>query len=527
VTYDPFLLPGMAEGIETVYRHISEGKKICVYGDYDVDGLLAVTLLTEFFGNLPGASKDRIGWYIPSRFGEGYGLNEGAIEQIRADGADLIVTVDCGVVSAREADMAMKAGMAVVITDHHEPDPAVLPVCPVIDPKMPGAAYPFTGLCGCGVAFKLAQAMRTRYYPDDEGARAALNATLDLVAVATIADMTPLADENRTLVKYGMKTLNAGTRWQLAELAEGVGLKAGEITARGVAFGVAPHLNAAGRMGDAALAVDLFRTDDRAAAKEVIAELVERNAERRREQDETFRACVEIIDGEYPDANFLFVRPSRAHEGVAGIVAGNIKERYYRPVAVLAETEEGGERVLRGSARSVAGLDITALIRAHAGLLVRYGGHAMAAGFTLRPENEEALREALEADVKALASDDPGLFSPPPVCDAEILPEEASLELARMLEDFEPTGVGNPRPVLLVRDRTPGNVRRMGAENQHLRFTADGLDCVLFARGGGTADLPEGPGPFDLYGSLEVNRWKERENVRFIVRQVVQSRCSE
>jgi single-stranded-DNA-specific exonuclease len=336
--------------------------------------------------------------------------------------------------------------------------------------------------------------------------------------------MMPLVDENRTLVKYGLRALNAGERWQLAELSEGIGLRLGEITASNIAFGIAPHLNAAGRMRDASLAVSLFKSDDREEVKSVVEELIAMNTARRSEQEESFKACVGIIEEKYRGAHFICVKPPRAHEGVAGIIAGNIKGKYYRPTAVLAETEEGGERVLRGSARSIADLDITALIRAHENLLVKYGGHAMAAGFTLRTGDEETLREALEEDVRALAADDPGLFSPPCPYDSEIQPEEASMELARMLEGFEPTGEGNPRPSLRLRGQIPEGVRRMGAEGRHMKFTVGGLDCVLFARGGVQADIPMGNGPIDIYGSLEVNRWNGRETVQFLVRQAI---CSD
>jgi single-stranded-DNA-specific exonuclease len=514
----------MEEGAALVHRHVAEGKRICVYGDYDVDGVLSVTLLTGFLESLPGVSRENLSWYIPSRFDDGFGLNMGAIEQIRRAGADLLITVDCGVAYAREVDAAMKAGMDVVVTDHHEPDPDALPLSPTIDPKMRDSAYPFKELCGCGVAFKLAQAIRLRYYPDDMSVRAALNAALDLVAVATVADVMPLTDENRTMVKYGLKAFNARTRWQLAELADAVGLKTGEISAYNIAFVVAPHLNAAGRMGDAAPVVDLFKTDDRETAAGIIGDLIERNAERRAEQDVSFRACVEIIEEKYASECVMLVKPLRVHEGVAGIVAGKIKEKYNRPAIVLSESEEDGERVLKGSARSVAGVDITSLLRGHAELFIRYGGHAKAAGFTLRSENEDALREALRADVGALLARDPSLFSPSREVDADILPEEASLNLARMLEKFEPTGEGNPKPVLRLTSRTPKSVRRMGPEGRHLKFSVDGLDCVLFARGDESADLPPGGGSLDFYGSLDVNRWNGRESVQFIVRQAV---CSE
>jgi single-stranded-DNA-specific exonuclease len=521
VTYDPFLLPDMEAGAEIVHRYVSEGKNICLYGDYDADGILSVALLTEFLASLPGAEKEKISWYIPSRFDEGYGLNRGAIERIRAGGADLMVTVDCGVAYAREVEAALDAGMAVVVTDHHEPDPASLPAAPSIDPKMPGSAYPFKGLCGCGVAFKLAQALRKWYYPDAEGVRAALNSSLDLVAVATVADVMPLTDENRTLVKYGLKALNAGTRWQLKKLAEATGLKPGEITAYHIAFVIAPHLNAAGRMGDASLALKLMKAKDEMSADGIIAKLIDSNTERRAVQDGSFESCVGMIEENYPEEHFLLVKPPHIHEGVAGIVAGKIKERYYRPAAVLSETEENGERVLKGSARSVAGVDVTALLRDHEELLVKYGGHALAAGFTLRPENEDSLREALCADVGALAAQNPDLFSPAMEADSDILPDEATVELALLLEKFEPTGEGNPRPVFRLPHLTPEGIRRRGTEGQHMKFSAGRLECVMFARGEGAAELPPGGGPFDFYGSLELNRWNGRENVQFIVRRAV------
>lgn len=523
-THDPFLLPDMGEGAEIIHRHITEGKNICVYGDYDVDGLMSVALLTGFLERLPGAAKEKVSWYIPSRFDEGYGLNREATERIRAAGVDLIVTVDCGVTPASEVKAAMDAGMAVVVTDHHAPDPDAMPESPAIVPKAPGSAYPFTGLCGCGVAFKLAQALRGRYYPDDAGLRAALNSYLDLVAIATIADVTPLTDENRTLVKYGLRALNAGTRWQLGELAGGIGLKAGKIKSYNVAFGIAPYLNAAGRMGDAAPVVTLLKTEDRAEAQAIIAELIERNARRRGEQEDAVAACMEIIDAEYPGDDFLLVRPPRVHEGVAGIVAGRIKEKYGRPVVVLSESREGEEFMLKGSARSVPGVDIIALIRRHAELFTRFGGHAMAAGFTMPPGNEEALREAVGADIAGLVREHPGLFSPEADFDADVLPEEASIDLARMLEKFEPTGSGNHKPVLRVSAQTPDKVRRMGADGQHMRFTAGGLECVIFARGAEPAGLPGGGGPYDLYGSLEVNSWNDRESAQFLVKEAICSK---
>jgi single-stranded-DNA-specific exonuclease len=520
LTYDPFLLPGMADAVDLIHKHIEGGGRICVYGDYDVDGLMSVTLLTEFLAALPGAAPDLVSWYIPSRFDEGYGLNVAALERIRRGGADLVVTVDCGVAYADEVAAAMEMGLDVVVTDHHEPDAARLPDCPSVDPKIPGSLYPFDGLCGCGVAFKVAQALKSRYHAGDPRAAAALNGTLDLVAVATIADVMPLLDENRTFVKYGLRALNAGSRWQLRALAEGIGLNAGAISAHDVSFGIAPHLNAAGRMGDAARAAELLKTEDRAAAAQAVADLVAANTERRREQDEAYAACCDIIDAGQAGDGFLLVRPPRVHEGVSGIVAGKLREKYGRPAAVLAEVTDEGTAMLKGSARSIPGVDVISLLRSHAELFTRLGGHAMAAGFTIPIENETALRDAASADVAALAVADPNLLSPLPSFDLDIVPAEATLELAADLGGFEPTGTGNPRPSFRISGVAPDGIRRLGADGRHLKFQADGLEYVYFVRADEVAELPAGGGPYDVFGSLDVNSWNGRDSVQFKVRAV-------
>jgi single-stranded-DNA-specific exonuclease len=528
----------MEEGAELVMRQLSAGKSICVYGDYDVDGLMSVTLLSGFLEalcDLGGYSKNSISWYIPSRFDEGFGLNIAALEQIREAGADLVVTVDCGISSIAEIAAAKDMGMEILVTDHHEPDGSAPIGCPAIDPKREGSRYPFDGLSGCGVAFKLAQAIKNRYYPNDPAIRSAVTDSLDLVAVATIADVMPLRGENRTLVKYGLKALNEGKRWQLRALAEGIGLAADSVLAYNIAFGIAPHLNAAGRMGDPSIAVELFKTDDQARARAIVDELASRNAERRREQDEAVKACEHIIESNHADDCFLLVKPPYVHEGVSGIVAGRIKEKYGRPAAVLAEVgsadsgeagggadnSEAGGGALKGSARSVAGVDIISILRAHGELFTKLGGHAMAAGFTLPAGNEDILREALCADVKVLAGENPELLSPLPSADADILPGEANLELAAALEKFEPTGTGNHKPTLCLRGQLPERVRRMGTDGRHIKFIVNHLECVLFAKGDKPAEFPEGQARLDLYGSLEVNRWNGRESVQFIVRSVV------
>jgi single-stranded-DNA-specific exonuclease len=299
-------------------------------------------------------------------------------------------------------------------------------------------------------------------------------------------------------------------------LSDAIGLRTGKITAYNIAFGIGPHLNAAGRMGDADCVVELFLTDDEARMDAIIEDLLTRNLERRSVQDAACEACMNIVRERYPDGYFLLVRPPEVHEGVSGIVAGKLREAFSRPVAVLSDTQtETGESALKGSARSVDGVDIIGLLRRYQNLFLKLGGHAMAAGFTMRAEDEDTLRLALDADVKAFVEQDPTLFSDKRCVDWDLSPEDATLELAKALVCFEPTGTGNPQPLMRMEGVTPSDVRRIGPDGRHLKFSVDGLQCVMFGRGS-EALLPEGPAT--LLGQLDVNVWNGNEKAQFIVR---------
>jgi single-stranded-DNA-specific exonuclease len=354
---------------------------------------------------------------------------------------------------------------------------------------------------------------------------------LDLVAIATIADVMPLADENRTLVKYGLAAVNKDGRLPLFKLADAIGLKRGEISAYNIAFGIAPHLNAAGRMGDAKIAAELFLTDDEARMDEIIRDLLDRNSERRRIQDEAVETCIGIAERDFKDDLFKLIRPPQVHEGVSGIVAGKIKDYYGLPAAVLADTEtEDGTPALKGSARSIAGVDLIGMLRSHGELFERLGGHAMAAGFTLPAENESVLRACLNEDMRRAAEISPGILDRTHTPDAVIEAGEATIGLAQMLEKMEPTGMGNAPPLLALRDVRATGVIHMGSEGQHLKFNAapvldergqNAVSCVLFAKGGEKAALPDTAGRLTLIGTLDVNRWNGRESAQFKVREVL------
>jgi single-stranded-DNA-specific exonuclease len=537
-TYDPFLLPDMETGAELILSSLKAGRRVCVYGDYDADGVMSTVLLHRFLCALPDVRPDVL-YYIPSRFDEGYGLNRTALSIIRERGAELVVTVDCGSVSKSEVAYAQSIGLSVVITDHHACDSLSLPDCAVINPKREDSAYPWRELSGCGVAFKLAQAIKRRYYAGDAAVAAALNASLDLTAVATIADVMPLSDENRTLVKYGLASLNRGERPALQKLASAIGLTPGKITAHNIAFGIAPHINAAGRMACATAAAELFLTEDAHEMDVITDELVRYNGARRALQDRLVDRCAEMTDRQYGNDKFLLLRPPDIHEGIAGVVAGRIKDRYGLPTAVLSESvredEDDGlepvasaghtgvcaSRILKGSVRSIPGVDVIAMLKRHGELFLKLGGHAMAAGFTLAAENEERLRTLLNGEMETLIAGSPALLKRDVAVDAEAEPDELSLELAVRIRAFEPTGQGNPKPRFRLACGRIDNVKRMGEQGQHLRFTADGVPCVLFGTAEKYADAIAKDRPLSLVGVLDVNDWNGREQAQFIVREVL------
>jgi single-stranded DNA-specific DHH superfamily exonuclease len=577
-TYDPLLLPDMEAGVDLIYSSLKSGKRICIYGDYDVDGIMSTVLLYRYFNALPDICPDLM-YYIPSRFDEGYGLNADALRTVREAGAELVVTVDCGSVSKAEVAYAQTIGLCVVVTDHHDCEPELRPDCIVINPKREDSAYPWRHLSGCGVAFKVAQTIKQRYYAKDASVAAALNASLDLTAIATVADVMPLADENRTLVKYGLNFLNNGSRLPLKKLALSIGLTLGEISAHNISFGIAPHINAVGRMADAGPAVELFLTENESRMDEIIEELIRCNGERREIQDQLTNRCIEMVESRYAGDHFLLLRPPGVHEGVSGIVAGKIKDRFGLPTAVLAETDRyvempentetdrnpatpkdaamnaetemsenaamtcetampedaaincgietsadadscGGGTILKGSARGVPGVDIIAMLRRHSELFLKLGGHAMAAGFALRAENEERLRMSLNDDMDALLDEAPDLLTKNIMVDAEPLPQEITQELADRMKRFEPTGAGNPKPRIRIASAVVSKVKYMGNAGQHMRFTASGVPCVLFGSAKEYAGIIAEGNRISVIGTVEINTWNGNSSVQMIVRDV-------
>lgn len=515
-TYDPFLMKGMDEAVNLLLRYIREKRKICIYGDYDADGVTSVSLLYDFLSGL----TEQLMYYIPSRFSEGYGLNNRAADRIFSEGAELIVTVDCGCVSAAEVDHIRELGMEVIVTDHHNVD-SRKPDCILLDPKQEGDTYPYSWLCGCGVAFKLAQALQRKLrLPKDS-----VNRLLDLACVATIGDIVPLTGENRTLVKYGFDRIARGERRGLKQLIEGIGLNRYRLSSMNVAFGIVPHLNAAGRMKDAAIGVRLLTARDGDPLDDLVEELKSLNSERKSIQNRIFQEACDEIRSVMPEDLFLIYDAGSAHEGVTGIVAGKLKETFYKPVIIVTDTEETG--YVKGTGRSVEGLDLHGILSGCADLFVKFGGHAGACGFTMKREHLEYLRSFLNRSVRSCLEKNPSLLTKETLWDVQISSADVTLDLASQISRMEPFGEGNPEPVFLIPDVLIRRILRIGKEGQYRKFVCEGADGRLFDAVWFDVDeeteryLREGDA-VKLVATLEVHLWRGRKSAQCRIRDILQ-----
>ena len=512
LTYDPFLLLNMKEGVDFVISAVENNERICIYGDYDVDGTTATALLYNFLTQL----TDNITYYIPSRFEDGYGLNNDSLAQLKKDGVDVVITVDCGAVSRKEVEYGKSIGLKIMVTDHHNMEKDTAPDCIVINPKHYDSQYPFLGLCGCAVAFKLVQAVvRTR-----ELDRSNLIKPLDLVAVATVADVVPLIDENRTLVKYGLRQVNRGTRKALRILIEKLEIVPGTVDSYKIGFVIGPHLNAAGRMKNANGVVRMLISDDNREIHQIVQMLIEHNRERKTVQEKCYEESLNIVENKYIDSPFLMIMPESIHEGIAGIVAGKIKEKYNKPTIVLSQSDDGREPILKGSGRSIEEIDLIKMLLSHESMFIKLGGHAMAAGFSIYASNENGLREALQKDMETLLKANPRLLTKKINYDVTADVKDMNMELAKELKLLAPFGMSNPKPVIKLEKITVSGLRYMGSENQHVKFSCGFFDCVLFGNAQEYKSLLESGDRVTLYGNPDINIWNGRESVQFLIKSV-------
>jgi single-stranded-DNA-specific exonuclease len=491
--HDPFALGDMREACETISAAIAAGTKICVHGDYDADGICATALAVLVLREL-GAD---VSYHLPSRFDEGYGVAAQTLERLASEGVGLVLTVDCGVTAVEEVAAARAGGLEVVVTDHHRAGEE-LPGCPVVGPYR--GDYPFRELCGTGVVWKLGQALL------GEGSEALVR-HLDLVAVATVADVVPLVDENRGLAVAGLRTLARTQKPGLRELMRVARVDPAKVDAGAIGFRLAPRLNAAGRLGRPEAALELLLSEEREPAARLAQQLEELNRDRQAVEERILREAVEEIES-WPEPRrrhrAYVVAGADWHEGVIGIVASRLVERYSRPVVLIAGTEGDW----KGSGRSIAGFDLHEGLRQCAGHLERWGGHAAAAGLSIKPESVAAFAEQFASIGDGeLAEDD---LRPPSLVDAFVHGRDLTLELCEELARLAPFGLGNPGVTLLLAGCELTDLAAVG-EGKHLKFRVreDGRDSgsAIAFRLGRRLDSLRRPGAYDLAFRLEANQW--------------------
>lgn len=453
--HDPMAMLGMAHACERVQKAIVRREQVTVYGDYDVDGITATCLLTDYLRScgIP------CGWYIPDRDEEGYGLNAAALQKLRDGGSSLVISVDCGITAVEEADFARSIGLDLIITDHHECRGGTLPeACAVIDPKRPEDPYPNPELAGVGVAFKLACACSS----DPLGM---LSRYADLVAVGTIADVMPLNGENRYLVREGLKKLEKNPRPGFRAMMNEPGTAPRRPTAGYIGFTMAPRLNAAGRLGQTEKAEKLLLSPDLHEAEGLAEELRELNRERQKIENEIWQDAQAQLKGITPDGPIVLASDSW-HQGVIGIAASRLADQYGVPTVMVCFNGDSG----KGSCRSCSGFNLYQALAACSEHLESFGGHALAAGLNIRREELPAFREALHAYyLSHLPEKKPDVSCDLLLCDGALL----SIENVRELDRLEPYGSANPRPVLCISDVPLLSAYGVGAEKQHLKFSVE------------------------------------------------------
>jgi len=489
----------MHQAVARIYQALLSGENIAIYGDYDVDGITATVLLVQGLSALGG----KVTPYIPHRLTEGYGLTTPALENLHRQGIRLVITVDCGITSLAEVKKARKMGLDIIITDHHTPLPEIPPAVAIVDPKLPQSTYPFSELAGVGVALKLLQALFQSVGKEEQAEK-----LMDLVALGTIADISPMLGENRYLVKEGLKIINTTPRPGIKEMMTQAGLNIGSLDSEKISWVIAPCLNAAGRLAHALTSYNLLITDSQQEASELTRWLGEKNVERQRLTTTTLAKAREqvLAQGISP---LLVAGDKDYHVGIAGLVASRLSEEFYRPAIVI----KTGEKVSSGSCRSIPEFNIIAALNQFSSLLSHFGGHSQAAGFTLPTKN----LVQLEQQLTHLAATQLDKVDLRPHLDIDVmatLPELGG-DTFRMIQLLAPFGRGNPVPTFLSRGVEVTDCRTMGGNRGHLRLKLKQggtvWDGVGFRLGSYLAEVS----PFiDIVYNLEVDRWRGVERLR-------------
>jgi len=497
---DPFMLPDMDKAVARIYRALLSGEAIAIYGDFDADGVTATTLLIEGLSSLGG----HVIPYIPHRAEEGFGVNDAALARLSQQGISLVVTVDCGITATDEVEVAHQLGLDIVITDHHTVPPQIPSAIAVIDPKRADSRYPFPDLAGVGVAYKLIQALYRSLGRDCDMAT-----FLDLVALGTVADMVSLLGENRYLVKHGLAALHTTKRPGLKELARCAGIPLSSIDTEIISWVLAPRINAAGRLDHAGIGYHLLTISSSEEAQMLASLLERKNADRQRLTEEILLRAREQISTTSTDSPILIVGGEDFHSGVVGVVASRLVDEFYRPVIVFERSIDWS----RGSARSIPGFDIVAALSDCSDLLSRFGGHPMAAGFTIATENLDLFKERL---VEIASNEITSLDARPPISiDAEVSLSSLCWNTFKMMQQLAPFGHANPYPVFIARNISVAGYRGVGSKSEHLKLKlrSDGIDWngIGFRMGHLIADVTP---QLDIVFNLEVDLWGGGETLQ-------------
>ncbi|HZG73958.1 MAG TPA: single-stranded-DNA-specific exonuclease RecJ, partial [Chondromyces sp.] len=492
--HDPFLLKDMDVAVSRIKEAITKKEPILIFGDYDADGVSSTAVIMSALEEL-GAN---VQFYIPNRFTEGYGPNEGAFRWAKDSGFQLIITVDTGIAALKEAALAKELELDLIITDHHEPGPELPEALAIIHPKHPHGSYPFPYLAGVGVAFKLAHALLGEV-PEH---------LLDLTAIGTIADLVPLKGENRSIAKAGLRKLKQSSRPGIDALCQLTSTKKADINEETVGFMIAPRINAAGRLADADPAVELLMTNDRETAVMLAKEIDAMNKERQAIVNEITEEAIEMVRNQFPPEKYpvLVIGKEGWNAGVIGIVASRLVEKFYRPTIVLSFDHEKGQA--KGSARSIAGFDLFKNLSTCRELLPHFGGHPMAAGMTLELSDVDELRNRLCALAREQLTEED--FVPIEELDAIVPLEEIDLSTIEQLNLLAPFGMANPKPKVMIEKVGLGNIRKIGSEQSHLKLLLEEEAASLDGIGFGMGYYADHIAPFSkvsVIGELAVNEW--------------------
>ena len=515
--YSPFLLKDMQPAVERIMQAIKNGEKVVIYGDYDVDGITSICLVSQTIRQLRG----NCGYYLPNRIDEGYGISREGVDRCAEDGARLIISVDCGINSHKEVEYVKQKGLDIIITDHHEPGES-LPTCvAVINPKRKDSDYPFHNLAGIGVAFKLVSALILLAEQQQwiTPGSVDLGEMLDIVALGTVADVVPLLDENRLLVKTGLAKLGITDKIGLIELKKLSNISGDTIHSYDIAFRLGPRLNAIGRLGSAGIAVDLIQSEDSNEAFNLASTLEKNNRDRQKIEQDIYDEAMAMIDSD-PDMDHnrgIILYSDRWHQGVVGIVASRISKKFYKPTIIIALEEDEG----KGSARSIEEFHILNGIAQCEDLLTTYGGHKLAAGFSIQKEKLDEFRHRFYDIVSQNLS--PEDMVPKIKVDAEIDLSQITLDFIDKLGVLDPLGQGNSQPIFVTRGVFMRGVPRIVGRN-HLKAWFQGKDSSVEAIAFNMADrhsmLSDATIPYDIAYVPKINNYHGNGAIQLVIRDI-------